>query len=53
MIESLSLMLWTAISRQRVNENKCKTKVLVIQIENTNREKVTRADGGCLGFWRR
>ena len=27
-------MLWTAISRQRVNENKCKTEVLVIQIEN-------------------
>ena len=34
-------MLWTAISRQRVNENKClkKTKkVLVIQIEEKQRE---------------
>ena len=29
-------------------------KVLVIHsIEVKNREKVTRADGGCLGFWRR
>ena len=49
-------MLWTTISRQRVNENKCKIyaiKVLVIQSKETNREKVTRADGGCLGFWRR
>ena len=32
-------MLWTAISRQRVNENKCKhKKVLVIQIEKKQRE---------------
>ena len=47
-------MLWTAISRQRVNENKCiNYKVLVIHSKNTNREKVTRANGGCLGFWRR
>ena len=31
-------MLWTTISRQRVNENKCYTEVLVIQIEkNTER----------------
>ena len=26
-------MLWTAISRQRVNENKCKTEVLVIHVK--------------------
>ena len=32
-------MLWTAISRQRVNENKCKTEVLVIHnIEEIQRE---------------
>ena len=32
------------------NENKCKHKVLVIHSKKTNREKVTRANGGCLGF---
>ena len=32
------------------NENKCKHKVLVIHSKNTNKEKVTRANGGCLGF---
>ena len=49
------VLLWTAISRQRVNENKCRnsTKVLVIHKRETHREKVTRANGGCLGFWRR
>ena len=31
-------MLWTTISRQRVNENKCYTEVLVIQIEKIQRE---------------
>ena len=30
-------MLWTTISRQRVNENKCYTEVLVIQIEKIQR----------------
>ena len=30
MIESQIEKLWTAISRQRVNENKCYTEVLVI-----------------------
>ena len=31
-------MLWTAISRQRVNENKCKTEVLVIHDRKIQRE---------------
>ena len=33
MIESQIEELWTAISRQRVNENKCKTEVLVIHVK--------------------
>ncbi len=33
MIESQIEELWTAISRQRVKENKCKTEVLVIHVK--------------------
>ena len=33
MIESQIEELWTAVSRQRVNENKCKTEVLVIHVK--------------------
>ena len=41
MIRESIVMLWTAISRQRVNENKCKftLKVLVIHFKEIHTER--------------